>query len=159
MFRTVLSLAVLFAATNAFAAPAMGNEDSHKVTVQVDAISELAVRGGDVFLLIDRAEAGQDPEPAFDASTGLQWTTNEDNKKIVVSTDLSAPRFDLWVEAKNEKGGKAAGAIQLNDKGQDFIGDISRTLGACDLSYSAYAEAADGTGSETHVVTYTLIDA
>ncbi len=140
---------------SAFAA----DQASHQVTVIVEAINELAISGGDIVLTIASAVQGQDPDPVSNSDASLNWTTNESDKKIVVETDLAAPLFDLSVEASNISGGTAAGSVAISTTAQDFVTGISLTSGDCSLLYTAEAEAADGTGTDVHNITYTLIDA
>ena len=120
--RNLIALFALAASVNAFAA----DTDSHQVTVEVMPINELALDGGDVYLLINTATAGEDPDPATDASASLRWTTNESNKKIVVATDNAAPKFRLFVEAGGVSGGSGAGQLELSTAPQDFVSGISR---------------------------------
>ena len=112
---TLLLAGAVALSFNAFAA----DTDSHQVTVEVMPINELALDGGDVYLLINTATAGEDPDPATDASASLRWTTNESNKKIVVATDNAAPKFRLFVEAGSVSGGSGAGQLELSTAPQD----------------------------------------
>jgi len=134
------------------------NADSHMVTVQVSAINELAIDGEDLTLTINSATAGWDPEDATDDTTcDLLWTTNEPSKKITVVTDLAFPSFTLKVEAQTIiGGGTAAGEVILNTTGTDLVTGVATTTGGCDLKYTASATAEQGTGTETHTITYTL---
>ncbi|MBD3334864.1 MAG: hypothetical protein GF355_05060 [Candidatus Eisenbacteria bacterium] len=134
-----------------------GPTDSHTVTVTVTAISEVGITGGNITLTIDSATPGSDPDDATDATTcDLDWTTNESSQKITVATDLASPNFTLSVEAINVTGGTSAGAVTLSTTAQDFVTGISTTTGSCDLSYTASANASDGTGTDVHTVTYTI---
>ena len=153
--RHLITLAALVVSTSAFAAA----DDQHMVTVEVLPINELALDGGDVYLRIDSATAGEDPDPAFDSSASLRWTTNEANKKIVAATDNAAPKFRLFVEAGSVSGGASAGQLELSTSAQDLVSGISLTVGAAQLQYEARALASDGTGTDVHNVTYTLVDA
>jgi len=141
--------------------PALGaNSDSHTVTVTVNTINELTITGGNVTLTINAAVAGAEPTDATDASTSLDWTTNDTNtKKITVGTDID-PTYTLTVEATGVSGGtgQAAATLTLAAGAQDLVRDVSLTTGDCTLSYTASATAALGTGTDTHTVTYTLID-
>ncbi|MBD3336070.1 MAG: hypothetical protein GF355_11200 [Candidatus Eisenbacteria bacterium] len=147
----------LLAAILASSAAPAGTTDSHTVTVNVSAINEVGITGGNITLTIDSATPGSEPNDASDATTcDLDWTTNEASKKITVATDLASPNFTLKVEAANVTGGTSAGQVTLSTTAQDFVTGISTTTGTCDLSYTASATAADGTGSDTHTVTYTI---
>lgn len=133
-----------------------GASDSHTVTVQVDAINEIAV-AGDVTLTIDSAVAGSEPIAATDSTATLAWTTNEVSRKITVATDLATPVYALTVDATGVAGGTTAGVVTLSTTAQDFVTAISETTGNATLAYSATATAADGTGNEVNTVTYTIL--
>jgi rhamnose utilization protein RhaD (predicted bifunctional aldolase and dehydrogenase) len=136
------------------------NTADHTVTVTVEAINEAAITGGNLTLTINTATAGQEPDDAVDnTSCDLDWTTNEDTKKITVETDLAAPTFTLKVLAQNVTGvGAAAAEVTLSTTPTNFVTGVAETTGGCDLQYTASATAAQGTGSDVHTVTYTLTD-
>jgi hypothetical protein len=139
---------------------AMGaSSDNHDVTVQVLAINEVAISGGNITLTINSATPGSDPDDAVDnASCDIDWTTNEVNKKITVVTSNGAQNFTLKVVAQNVVGGTAAPEVTLSTTAASFVTGISQTVGNCDLQYTASATAAQGTGSDLHTVTYTITD-
>jgi hypothetical protein len=139
---------------------AMGaSSDFHSVTVQVLAINEVAISGGNITLTINSATAGSNPDDAVDNSTcDLAWTTNELSKKISVATSNGAPNFTLKVVAQNIVGGVAAPEVTLSTTAEDFVTGIAMAVGNCDLQYTASATAAQGTGSDMHTVTYTITD-
>lgn len=154
--RRFLPFALLLVAPAAFA----GSTSAHQVTVDVQAINEVAITGGNLTLTIDSATAGGAPAAASDSTTGdLDWSTNESSRKITVATDLAAPKYSLTVDAANATGGTGAGAVSLSTTAQDFVTGISATAGGCDLSYSASATLAAGVGTDVHNVTYTIISA
>ncbi|HEY3296330.1 MAG TPA: hypothetical protein VGL38_12960 [bacterium] len=132
------------------------NTSNHQVTVHVDAINEAAVTGGDITLTINAATAGSQPNNATDATCHLNWTTNEAGKKITVETDQAAPVYTLKVTATAISGGTAAAQVTVSNVAQDFVTAVATTIGTCTLSYVASATAAQGTGEDVHVVTYTL---
>lgn len=133
------------------------NSDSHTVTVQVSAINELAIIGGNLTLTINSATAGSEPDDATDSTTcDLLWTTNQASKKITVGTSLASQNFTLKVVAQNVSGGSAASEVTLSTTAQDLVTAIATTIGDCDLAYTVSATAADGTGSDIHTVTYTI---
>lgn len=150
-----LAICVVFAAALASAAVA-GTTASHTVTVQVSAINELALTGGNITLTISTATAGQQPNDATNTACHLNWTTNETPRKITVATSLASPVFTLRVLAQSVSGGTAAPQVTLTNTAADFVTGISRTVGTCTLGYTASATAAQGTGSDVHTVTYTL---
>lgn len=133
------------------------DSDSHTVTVQVSAVNELAISGGNLTLTISSANAGSELDDATDnTSCDLAWTTNESSRKITVATDLGSPSFTLKVVAQNVSGGTAASEVTLSTTAADFVTGVSQTTGSCDLAYTASATAAQGTGSDVHTVTYTV---
>jgi hypothetical protein len=129
---------------------------NHTVTVQVNAINELALTGGNVTLTISTATAGQQPDSATNSTCTLAWTTNQANRKITVATNLASPLFTLQVLAQSVSGGTAAPQVTLSTTAADFVTGVSKTVGTCTLGYTASATAAQGTGSDVHIVTYTL---
>ena len=155
--RPALRLAVCatLAAVLASAAPA-GQSASHTVTVQVNAITELTLTGGDVTLTTATATAGQEPDPAANTDCALAWTATPADMRITVATSLASPMFTLKVLAQNVTGGSAAPEVTLSNAAADFITGAGKTTGGCALRYTAAATAAQGTGSDVHTVTYTL---
>ena len=130
---------------------------NHTVTATVSAINEVAIVGGNLTLTINTATAGSNPDDATDNTTcDLNWTTNEVGKKITVATNLVSPTFTLAVVAQNVTGGTAAPSVTLSTTATDFVTGIATTTGTSDLSYTASATAAQGTGSDVHTVTYTI---
>ena len=153
----VLAVAVTVLVALAGVAWAADN-DSHTVTVQVNAVNELAISGGNLTLTISSATAGSDLDDATDNTTcDLAWTTNQATRKITVVTDLGSPTFTLKVVAQNVAGGgSAASEVTLSTTAADFVTGVSQATGSCDLAYTASATAAQGTGSDVHTVTYTV---
>lgn len=155
MSRLLTVLAALSLSTAAFA----GTTASHTVTVDVQAINEVVVSGGNVTLTINTATAGSEPDAQTDTSTSLAWTSNSTGKKITAETDVAAPAFTLTVEATAVSGGTSAGPITLSTTAQSFVTGVATTTGGATLSYGASATASDGTGTEAHTVVYTITDA
>jgi len=158
MKKLIVGMGVLGVVLGLIGLAIAANSDFHTVTVDVEAINEAAITGGDLTLTINTATAGQEPDDAVDNTTcDLDWTTNEDTKKITVETDQAAPTYTLKVVAQNVTGGTAAAEVTLSTTGANsFVTAISKTTGGCDLQYTASATAAQGTGSDVHTVTYTL---
>jgi molybdopterin-binding protein len=159
MKKLVVGVAVLGALLGLIGLAMAGDTDNHTVTVEVQAINEAAISGGNLTLTINTATAGQEPDDAVDNTTcDLAWTTNESSKKITVETDLASQNFTLKVVAQNVTGGTAASEVTLSTTAGDFVTGVATTTGGCDLQYTASATAAQGTGSDVHTVTYTLTD-
>ena len=133
-----------------------GNTASHTVTVQVNAINELALTGGNITLTVSTATAGQEPDSVTNSTCSLAWTANQANRKITVATNLATQNFTLKVLAQSVTGGTAAPEATLSNMAADFVTGVSKTTGGCTLRYTASATAAQGTGSDVHTVTYTL---
>jgi hypothetical protein len=150
-----LGMCVVFAVALASAGMA-AQSASHTVTVQVNAINELDLTGGNIMLTVGTATAGQEPDAATDTTCHLNWTANQANRKITVATDLPSPLFTLKVLAQSVSGGTAAPEVTLSTTAADFVTGISKTVGTCTLGYTTAATAAQGTGSDVHTVTYTL---
>ena len=130
----------------------------HTVTVQVSPITAVAVSGGSVSLAITAASAvaGQDQLTITDKSTQLLWGTNSSSKKITVMTNLAAPLFTLKLLALNPTQGTAAAQVTLTTTAQDFLLNIGRSSGTATLQYTGVALASKGTGSDAHVITFTV---
>ena len=155
--KPVVSIVVCALLAAALASAAMaGQSASHTVTVQVNAINELALTGGNITLTISTATAGQQPDPATNSTCTLAWTANQANRKITVATSLLTQNFTLKALAQSVTGGTAAPEVTLSNTAADFVTGVSRTTGGCTLRYTASATAAQGTGSDVHTVTYTL---
>ena len=138
------------------------NNDNHQVTVTVAAIDELAVSGGNPTLTINSAVAGSNPTAVNDSTCSLDWTTNQLTRKITVETSVAGGTqlFSLTVDAAVTLGGGSgpAGPVALTHgaAASDFITGVATELGGADLTYSASATAAQGTGADVHTGTYTL---
>jgi len=129
------------------------------------------ITGVDVSLTISTATAGQDPDPVTDVATGLRYYAAAGPHKITVKTSLSSQNFTLTVKAINIVTGGDGGASGGNDQGVvtlsttprdfDFIRDIKKgTSGVphtCTLKYTASATVSQGTGSDVHTITYTIV--
>ena len=132
---------------------------SHTVTVTVTAINEVALSGGNISLSVNTADSSGQPVEAIDNSTcDLKWTSTKTAKKITVATNVGSPAFTLKVIAQNVSGGTAASEVTLSTSTQDFVTGIAATKGRCNLGYTLSATSADGTGSDVHIVTFTLTD-
>lgn len=132
--------------------------DNHTVTVTVNTINEIAITGGSVTLTINSATAGADPNNDIDATTGLLWTSNESDKKATIQSDLAGPNFALKAVATGVTGGSAASEVTISTTAQDFITGISTTIGSGTIQYTGMATSAQGTGSDIHTITITIVD-
>jgi hypothetical protein len=127
------------------------------------------VRGGPVQLEVQSAPAGADPAPAVDESSRIWYRLRTPRTlKITVSTSCPDQQFPLSVQARNVSRGTAQGAVALTDgmAPTDFIRDITlpnffclffRCTAEADLRYRSDIQAEDGTGTDTHIVRYTVL--
>lgn len=132
--------------------------DNHTVTVQVSTVTVLQVSSGVVNLNITGAGmvAGQDQMMATDQSTSLLWGINSSNKKITVNTNLVNPTYTLKILAVSPTVGIAAGEVTLSTTPADFLLNVGRSSGSCQIRYTAIALASQGTGSDNHQITFTV---
>ena len=127
------------------------------------------ITGGDVTLTISTATAGQEPDSVTDEATGLRYYATAPKHKITVKTSLSSQNFTLTVEAINivtggdggASGGTAQGVVTLSTTPRVFIIDIKKGTSevphTCTLKYTASATVSQGTGSDVHTITYTIV--
>lgn len=131
--------------------------------------SVVEVSGGAVQLPVPSAPAGEDPPPAQDESTRLRYRIRTFRTvKIAVSTSCPAQRFDLRVQARSQTQGTPQGAVALEDgaPARDLIRDLTIPNFFClfvacfneaTLRYTSRVRASDGTGTDAHVVRYTVL--
>jgi hypothetical protein len=129
--------------------------------------ANVSILNGGIDLVVSTASAGSEPDPDIDQSAQLQWDNWPNSasiKKITVQTNLASPQFVLSVQAVNitPSDGFSAGEVTVLTTASDFINSIpakdSPNNATCDLRYKASVLAADGTGADTHTITYTITD-
>lgn len=132
--------------------------DAHNVTVQVLPITLMGVSQGTVLLNITsgNAVAGEDRMTVTDRSTRLLWGTNASARKVTASSSLASPRFTLLLLALDPTRGSAGPEFALSAVPHDLLLGVGRSSGWCTLQYTAVALASQGTGTETHIVTFTV---
>jgi hypothetical protein len=128
------------------------------MTVTVQAITVLQVSAGIVNLSISgsNAIAGQDQMMVTDQSSSLLWGTNSSLRKITVKTNLAAPKFTLKVVSVNPTVGRATAEATLSTTATDFLINIGRSSGSGALLYTGIALASQGTGTDSHTITFTV---
>jgi len=134
---------------------------SHTATVTVATINNVAVSSGSVSLAIALANvtAGVDlMGPATNTATSLLWGSNSSLKKITARTNLAAPKYTLKVLATSPTTGTAAPEVTLTTTAADFMTNIGRSSGTCTLQYSGYALASAGVGTDSHTITFTIVN-
>jgi hypothetical protein len=152
-----LAVLSLLAVASAFGQEASTNQT---LTLQVFETNKIDINQRAVTLVINQAslETGS-PIEATNEDGNLIWITNGENKKITVASNNAAPRFLVKVNALDITGssGVAAPEVTLNDNTtKDFVVGVSRTWGKCKIRFVASAKVADGVGTETHLITYTI---
>ena len=94
---------------------------------------------------------------AVDQTTTLLWGVNSANRKVTVNTNLVSPLFALKLLALNPTSpGTAAPEVTLSTTPTDFLLNIGRSTGTCSLRYTGVALASQGTGTDTHTITFTV---
>lgn len=121
----------------------------------------VTIFGGDLSLAISTATAGQEPDAAIDESTLLRFrkaNAGEPTLKITVATSLASPSFVLEAGAVDVEAGNSTGTLILGTTAQDLLTDISNKANkTCHVRYSASATVAEGTGADSHTVTFTIV--
>lgn len=128
------------------------------VTIQVNAISRIAVTGGAQSLTITTATAGSEPTAAT-ATVNWAITTNQTNQKVTASLDAALPaNVTLSVNMAQPTGATSAGSQALGTTAVDLVTGISTLAqGGLGLTYTLAATAAAGVvASTTRTVTYTI---
>ncbi|TNE86462.1 MAG: hypothetical protein EP330_22250 [Deltaproteobacteria bacterium] len=153
--RKTLALAFLLAAPAAFAA----GSASHNVSVQLLELTDIAIQGGDVSIVLDQFDPGTNwVLPEFDESTSLEFRhTSAAAQKVTVETDNAAPSFALSVTAQAPSNGASAGQVALSTTAADFITGINAGQGGAGLRYDASAPMGSAAGTDAHVITYTIL--
>lgn len=125
--------------------------------------SSLSLSSGSVSLVINSTVAGSEPDPDEDPSTSLDWSVQSGSNKVTVSTSSVGQQFSPTVEAINVVAGTSTGTVTLTDgmAETDFVVNIDgsspgKVEGSCDLRYRGTATASQGTGTDSHTVTFTL---
>ena len=122
---------------------------------------QVSIVGVGPNLVISTAAPGQEPAAVTDETCGLRYSkgAGEPTMKVTVRTNRAGPLFGLEVEAFNAQNGSPTGMVSLTTTAQDLITDVTAVSNqSCDLRYRAVATTSDGTGSESHTVTYTITD-
>jgi hypothetical protein len=148
--------------------------------------TSVRIDGGPVQLQVTTAPAGQNPPPATDASSTLQYSERRDEPfKVAVSTTAPGQRYGLRVEALDAPSGLSPGEVTLTDNmapatilynidlcdapgggppgggppggGPPGGGGPPQCRAEATLRYRAFVEATDEPGSDSHTVQYTIL--
>ena len=152
--RTLCLSAVLAVAAAASASAQTATQD---ITVNIQAISRIAIAGGAHTITINTATAGQAPD-AVTWSTTWAITTNETSQKVTAGVGSDLPTgVTLTVELGQPTGATSAGAVTLTGTAQEVVTGISKLNSpTLPLTYTASATAAAGVQSVLRTVTYTI---
>ncbi len=152
-------LAFLFGILPANARSQTYGTANHTVTVSVQPITVIQITGGIVNLTVtgSSAIAGQDQMIVTDQSSTLIWGTNSSLRKVTVNTNLSPQIFTLEVVAVNPTVGTATPTITVTTTPNDFLLNIGRSKGTCGILYTGIALASQGTGTDAHTITFTIL--
>jgi hypothetical protein len=120
------------------------------------------LRGTPPTINITTAVAGSEPTPVVNTSSQIRYKGQTFISKITVSTVCPGQKFDLSVIATGVTSGHGSpvSVVLLNGMlAADFITSIpiSASQITPTLQYTAAPQFSDGTGTDTHTVTYTQV--
>ena len=132
--------------------------DSHSVTVVVQQITIVQTNVGSIAMQITSTDAiaGQDLMSISNQTGILLWGTNVSSMKTTVSTNLLTPLYTLKVGAINPTQGTPTPEVILSTTPTDFLRDIGRSSGTCSILYTGIASAQTPSGTDSHVITFTI---
>jgi hypothetical protein len=135
------------------------DSDNHTVTVQVAEISVIDVTTNTLNLNIldGDIQIGRDLMTVMDQTSSILWGTNSSSRKVTADTDLAVPQFELRLVALSPTRGTPAPEFALTTIPQDLLLDIGRSLGTSLLRYTGVAYASQGTGTDVHTITFTIV--
>jgi hypothetical protein len=112
---------------------------------------------------ITAAVPGSEPTPAVNTASTIDYKGKAKITKITVRTVVTgSQKFDLTVRAAVTSGhGSAVTVTLLNGMlAADFITDIPKNAGQSSpaLTYTSAPQFSDGSGSDSHTVTYTQVN-
>ncbi len=111
---------------------------------------------------ITTAVPGSEPTPVVNTSSRIRYSGKTYISKITVRTVCASQKFDLSVIATGVTSGHGSPVAVVLVNGMlaaDFITSIpvSATQITPTLQYTAAPQFSDGTGTDTHTVTYTQV--
>ncbi|HET6566506.1 MAG TPA: hypothetical protein VFG50_00990 [Rhodothermales bacterium] len=158
MSKVILTIPVLLVSLSVTSAHAQFAQESHTVTVEVTPSIVINISRPSLELVAAESNLGlgQQAMTAVDESTVLSWRINRRHLKITVQTDLAAPKYTLKVMAVNATAGTPAPERVLGVTPKDFILDVGKTTGTAVIRYTGTASLQQGSGSDLHLVTFTV---
>lgn len=112
IIRGVLFTTLAFACVPSAFAQVTANQS---VTLQVQAVTKIAVSGNPNALIITDAIAGSDLTPATDNTTSYNITTNTDNMKIVASISAPMPSGTRLLMQLASNRGTSVGSMDVSN--------------------------------------------
>ena len=139
-----------------------GNTANHQVTINIIAVDELIISGGNVALTVNSATAGTSLDDVSDNVCALDWMTNSGtNKKITGQLDADYSSGILLAVNVGVAGGNGDSRGQqtlISASAVDIVtGMHNENVGNNVLGYTTSVSIASP-GSETRTVVYTITD-
>ena len=141
-----------------FARSASAQTANQTVTIQVDAINQIAFAGSP-SLVVTTATAGSQPTAATSAVATWAVTTNQSGAKITAALSSAMPAgLTLSANLAAPGGATSAGLTALTTTAADVVTGITKTAaGSLGVTYQLDATAAAGViASTSRTVTYTI---
>lgn len=131
---------------------------SHSITVIVQPVTVMQINVGTINLNISDANAiaGEDQMSVTDQSSTLLWGTNSNAQKITIRTSLTPQKFAVKALAVNPTIGSAS-EVTISTIDQELLRDIGRSTGSASIRYTGIALASQGTGTDSHLITLTIV--
>ena len=126
------------------------------------AIQAQTLRGTAPKITVNAAIAGSEPTPVSSTSSSIRYSGTTVISKITVRTVCANQKFDLSVIATGVTSGHGSPLSVVLTNGMiaaDFITSIPINAGQITptLQYTCAPQFSDGTGTDTHTVTYTQV--
>jgi hypothetical protein len=140
---------------------AQGESSQQNLMLQVTQLNKIDLTNPSIYIIIDKAPSEGDVIITSNSDGSILWTTNGENRKISVASNRTSSRFILKVFAENisKFSGTAGPEVTLDDeRDHNLILGVSRTAGRCVLRLTAIASLTEGIGSETRILTYTIMN-
>ncbi len=138
------------------------NIATHQVTINIVAVDELIISGGDVTLTVDSATAGTSLDDVSDNACAFDWTTNSGtNKKITGQLDAdysSGVSLSVSVGVAGGNGYSTGHQMLISASAVDIVAGMhNENVGNNVLDYTTSVSIASPV-SETRTVIYTITD-
>lgn len=130
----------------------------------IEAKAQISVRGGNPTLNVTTAVAGSEPTPVVNTACTVRYSAQVKISKITVQTSCPNQKFPLRVFASSVPANRGVAApevvLQNGAPAADFITSIPTGWSSnanATLRYTAAPLFSQGTGTDTHTVTYTIL--